>query len=633
MKKLGERYLLLFICFLFSCSHYTAEIDAVLKQAGKNRKELEKVLKHYRKNPSDSLKLRAAEFLIVNMPGKYSEYYDAPWNDVATVYLRWTSSSNKQLVLDEYDLDKPVKMDDIEHITANYLINNIELAFKVWNEMPWGRDIPFDVFCEEILPYRVSTEPLENWRKKVLASFADFYKSFRDDTTSITPVEACRLVNDKLPRFKIDKDYPPISYSQLMATARGPCENLVSLAIFVMRGLGIPVTFDFSCLQYGFQTGHSWNCVYNGNCTYHPFMGTEVNPGLPIIGPTIYKAKIYRRMYANQHNVNLVEADIPQLLHRVNHMVDVTAQYDFCRNISIPVTKRPFDQMEYPFLSIFHNKQWQPIGWGIADEDSMRFESVQSGLYMPVYYYRNGIQIPASFPFYLNSDGDILMLKPDTIQTLSLTGIDQVNTFGGFGMTDAIFEIANRSDFSDARKIHTIHGLPEPFYHTVTLKQPVTGRYVRCVPSASVGGRCFFTTIEFYDEKGEIQRGTVIGTRPNEDEAKLDAVFNGNGESFFQVVSNYTWIGLDLGKPSKITSIRYLPLTDWNAIYVGHVYELFYWDGTKWNSLGQKKADSHILTFNAPANALFMLENVTRNRVGSKPFFMEDGKQIWIRYD
>lgn len=38
-------------------------------QAGKNRKELEKVLEYYQ---NDSLKLRAAQFLIENMPYHYS---------------------------------------------------------------------------------------------------------------------------------------------------------------------------------------------------------------------------------------------------------------------------------------------------------------------------------------------------------------------------------------------------------------------------------------------------------------------------------------------------------------------------------------------------------------------------------
>ena len=43
-------------------------LGAALQSAKNNRKELEKVLRHYQKNPADSLKYKAACFLIENMP-------------------------------------------------------------------------------------------------------------------------------------------------------------------------------------------------------------------------------------------------------------------------------------------------------------------------------------------------------------------------------------------------------------------------------------------------------------------------------------------------------------------------------------------------------------------------------------
>jgi len=85
MKKI--RYFLLFF-LVSSCTSYPETIEDVLQQAGNNRKELEKVLKRYSRRSSDSLKFRAAGFLIVNMPGKYSEYMEGEWNDLATVSLR-----------------------------------------------------------------------------------------------------------------------------------------------------------------------------------------------------------------------------------------------------------------------------------------------------------------------------------------------------------------------------------------------------------------------------------------------------------------------------------------------------------------------------------------------------------------
>jgi hypothetical protein len=60
-KVITHLFLLILFCTI-SCTHYTPAIESVLQQSGGNRTQLEKVLKHYSSNPSDSLKLRAAEF-------------------------------------------------------------------------------------------------------------------------------------------------------------------------------------------------------------------------------------------------------------------------------------------------------------------------------------------------------------------------------------------------------------------------------------------------------------------------------------------------------------------------------------------------------------------------------------------
>lgn len=111
---------ILFFCFFLlssACSHKNdSPLKEVLKLAGSNRHQLERVISHYKADPADSLKLKAAKFLILNMPGKYSEYYAAPWEDVATVNLRWSSSSDKSIVLNTYKVGNPVRKDDIKHI-------------------------------------------------------------------------------------------------------------------------------------------------------------------------------------------------------------------------------------------------------------------------------------------------------------------------------------------------------------------------------------------------------------------------------------------------------------------------------------------------------------------------------------
>ena len=57
--------------FSFGCSNKTnSPLEEVLELAGSNRSELKQVITHYKANLADSLKLKAAEFLILNMPGK-----------------------------------------------------------------------------------------------------------------------------------------------------------------------------------------------------------------------------------------------------------------------------------------------------------------------------------------------------------------------------------------------------------------------------------------------------------------------------------------------------------------------------------------------------------------------------------
>lgn len=71
------------LLFLSSChlKTTTTEMEDVLSQAGDNREELFKVIRHYQEK-EDSLKLNAALFLVENMGDKYymtgksiDEYY------------------------------------------------------------------------------------------------------------------------------------------------------------------------------------------------------------------------------------------------------------------------------------------------------------------------------------------------------------------------------------------------------------------------------------------------------------------------------------------------------------------------------------------------------------------------------
>ena len=164
---------ILFVLLLVSCQMRIVEpgIEEAFSKAGKNRAELLHVLQHYEES-SNSLKLRAAQFLLENMADKgyltgrsIEEYY----NFIDSVY---------QIKQEEYDIpyiyatfrqqakylkENPVLNWDVQTLSADYLIQNIDEAFAVRNR-PWNQHLTFEEFCEWILPYRVGTEIPEAWR-------------------------------------------------------------------------------------------------------------------------------------------------------------------------------------------------------------------------------------------------------------------------------------------------------------------------------------------------------------------------------------------------------------------------------------------------------------------------------------
>jgi hypothetical protein len=626
------------LILLTACTHYPPEIEAVLQQAGKNRSQLEKVLKRYTRNPADSLKLRAAEFLIANMSGKYSVEYNVPFENLLAYCMRLDGIANQQDIDKAYGSMKPVIKDDVKYITADYLINNIELAFKVWEEQPWGKDIPFDVFCEEILPYRVANEPLENWREKVLAGFALLNSSFKAQS-GITVEEACSQINSQLPSFQLSQNIPDMNYSMIMATTRGMCDEMAALAIFTMRALGIPVTKDYTLKWPGNDVGHSWNSVYASTGNHLSFMGTEPQHH---VQRDIYrhmdKSKVYRQTFVKQKHINADSSDIPPVLHD-RYMKDVTHEYftpdTLLRNIGgceveIPVKYSSSKNTGYAYLASRGKNTWNIVGWGETDTKTINFGMTGKNIvYLPL-YCENGVQSPAHYPFRVYDNDSIHIFEPDTSNYRQFIVSEILpSTFDYMErMNNGLFEGANRDDFSDAEILHTIKKLDGTYFYSTKIRSSKSYRYVRYISHRGTYGNV--AEIELYNNKEEKLSGKPFGSPAYNPDATCDKAFDGDIFTFFDATQTYNaWTGLAFDESQTIAEIRYFPRHEGNFIYKGHTYELYYWE-KDWQLFEQQVATKHFLDFRIPAGGLYYLKSVTTNVV--TPWFTldEKGIQSWI---
>ncbi len=408
----------------------SSAIDSVLLRAGDNRGQLEEVLRHYTSD-EDSLKHRAARFLIAGM-GDHS-YVTYRLTDTAgnTIPFDAESFSSYDSLLTAFhsleethgplEFERDRRLYDAETITADFLIGNIDLAFRAWREYPWAHFLTFDQFCHFVLPYRGSNEPLEPWRQYFLNRYAWVADSTRE------PIDAARLVNrDVRSWFGFDRRYyyhpTDQGLAEMLESGLGRCEDMTNVTIYAMRAIGLGVTSDYTPHWGNANNNHAWNAILLPDGKAVSFMGAEADPGEYTL--VNRPAKVYRKTFSPQLS-NLAFADhpqekVPRWLGGKNYR-DVTADYldpvDVLVELEAPIP----DSVGIAYLCVYNWGRWQAIHWGRLNGKNVTFTAMGPEiLYIPALYLDEVIR-PWGNPFILHHDGVVSTLEGQEDMPTSMT--------------------------------------------------------------------------------------------------------------------------------------------------------------------------------------------------------------------
>ncbi len=397
----------------------------IFHSAEANTVELEKVLKHYR---TDSLKQQAALFLIANMKDKSEISWKARTRWGLDTSFQLTDYANESAALRAKDslgiwyYQDTVKM-DIQNIESTFLINHIDKTFQLWKHSKWARWLNFSQFCEYLLPYRVSSEPLEDW----ISYLSTNYSKCVDST--MTTQEALIALNDTL-KNKLAYDsrwllYPASMQVQEMdSLGKGNCSHLANFATKVLRALGIPSVNDYTPAWSSYYSGHEWNALITPKGTV-PF-------GIIYDMPEKFKlprktAKIYRKSFAIQRNCiwecKTSSQQIP-LFFQNNHLVDVSHEYGTTFNFSLPLDSTLIPNYQNCiFLCVDNGGTWTPIDWGRIKNGQAHFSNVLGNVLLAAVYYQDGQLTLTYSPFLLSNIGEVLPLEPDYNHAINLDTI------------------------------------------------------------------------------------------------------------------------------------------------------------------------------------------------------------------
>jgi len=402
--------------------------DAVASLAGKNYRELKRVLNHYSRDKADSLKLKAAKFLIDNMSyhiGVPQKLTDRQGNEVEFDFSPFPVGDFKRLcaVLDSlgYRYNRGTPLYDIQVITADYLIENIEDAFTAW-EYPWAKHLGFDDFCENVLPYRGQSEPLSNYRKQFMEMFSWLPDSLEENYTVIDVVNIVKRHLEK--RIAYSEEYP-LFYSgyltpqQLELVKTSACENLALYFQMALRSLGIPAHCDNVLAWRHRNSQHIYNSVTDRDGTQY-FLGLHGKYS-GVIDKHLNRSRMWRVTY-KIHNS-------PEELARAEglHPIFINPYYEDVTQLYAPVGRLelPIDQSlagERIYLCVFNFGEWRPLAYTYAGTNgSVMFPEATVETIYRVHSYNGEGMAPLTPPFRLDSLSNITMLIPDTLSTESVS--------------------------------------------------------------------------------------------------------------------------------------------------------------------------------------------------------------------
>ncbi|MDY7109133.1 MAG: transglutaminase domain-containing protein [Planctomycetota bacterium] len=394
-----------------------------LAHSGENRRELEQVLHHYR-DGGDPLKIEAAAFLIGNMEGHgyaVSALHDADHNRIEYDALDYATFNEALEAIEaleaehgELDFARIRFEPDVRTISADYLIENIDLAFRAWREKPWAKDLSFRAFCEYVLPYRGSNEPVNRWRRACLDRYADLPAQMEDPSDAN---EAAKLIRRDVHRWVRFSDLYYLhptdqGFAEMNARGVGRCEDISNMMGYAMRANAIPVATDYTPYWADRDNNHAWEVVLDEH-------------GHGRAGLSNRAAKIYRKTFAIQGDtLGAIRTDletVPKWLAGRN-FIDVTNQYLTTSDVTVELEGDPPRGARFAYLCVFNGGEWKAIHWGLIEDGAVTFTDLGRRIaYLPAFHTRGELQ-PAAAPFILDEQGAIhpLAADPDRAMTIEL---------------------------------------------------------------------------------------------------------------------------------------------------------------------------------------------------------------------
>lgn len=148
-------------------------------------------------------------------------------------------------------------LSDLADYEPQFYLDQVRYAFKAREEMPWGKDIPEDVFRHFVLVYRVNNENLDTARMVM-------FRELKERVGGMSMEEAALEVNHWCHehvayRASDSRTSAPLA---TMRTSLGRCGEESTFAVTALRAVGIPARQCYTPRWAHCDDNHAWVEVF-----------------------------------------------------------------------------------------------------------------------------------------------------------------------------------------------------------------------------------------------------------------------------------------------------------------------------------------------------------------------------------
>lgn len=152
---------------------------------------------------------------------------------------------------------------DRDTLSMEFLVENLDMAMKARSGFSWAREVPEEIFLNDVLPYAVFDEPRDPWRAEFHEKAAVIVSDAKSATEAVQTLnrEFFKIVNV---HYNTGRKRANQSPKESMESGIATCTGLSIILVDACRSVGIPARAAGTPMWSNGLGNHTWVEIWDG---------------------------------------------------------------------------------------------------------------------------------------------------------------------------------------------------------------------------------------------------------------------------------------------------------------------------------------------------------------------------------